>query len=195
MSYDRYLAICYPLHYASIMNATNCLYLVIFSWVFSYILISSEIISIFQMRFCGSGDIDHFFCDIAQIFEMSSSDNTILIWNDFVIALLTIFFPFLFVVVSYICIFVTILKISSITGRKKSFSTCSAHLLVVCVYYGTLMAIYMVPSGENSQNQNKFKSLIYTVLTPLINPIVYSLRNQEILGSLKKLIKKHIQAE
>lgn len=194
MSYDRYLAICHPLHYASIMNIRNCLYLVCFSWIFSYILISSEIIFIFQMQFCDSSDINHFFCDIAQILEITSSDTSFIVLEDFVICFLTIFFPFIFVVVSYICIFVTILKISSITGRKKAFSTCSSHLVIVCIYYGTLIAIYMVPSGDNSQNQNKFKSLIYTVLTPLINPIVYSLRNREILESLKKLIKKHVRA-
>ncbi|KAM3920295.1 olfactory receptor 1M1-like [Leptodactylus fuscus] len=193
MSYDRYLAICYPLHYAYIMNFRNCLYLVCFSWIFSFLLISSEIILLFQLQFCDSSDIDHFFCDIAQILKISSSDISIIIWEDFVICLLTIFFPFLFVAVSYICIFVTIFKISSISGRKKAFSTCSSHLVIVCIYYGTLIAIYMVPSVENLQNQDKFKALIYTVLTPFINPIVYSWRNQEILEILKKFINMHIQ--
>ncbi|XP_040264866.1 olfactory receptor 10C1-like [Bufo bufo] len=194
MSYDRYMAICHPLRYASFMNTRNCLCLVCFSWIFSYILISSEIIFIFQLQFCHSSDIDNFFCDIAQILEISSSDNSIIIWEDLVICFLTIFFPFLFVVVSYICIFVTILNISSVTGRKKAFATCSSHLVIVSIYYGTLITIYMVPARDNSRNQIKFKSLIYTVLTPFINPIVYSLRNQEILESLK-LVIKHVRAE
>ncbi|XP_073434717.1 olfactory receptor 1M1-like [Dendrobates tinctorius] len=193
MSYDRYFAICHPLRYAAIMNVRNCLYLVCFSWIFSYFLISSEVISMFHLQFCDSGDIDNFFCDIAQILEISSSDYSVIIWVDFVICLLTIFFPFAFVVVSYVCIFITILKISSAIGRKKAFSTCSSHLAIVSIYYGTLIAIYMVPSGDSSQS--KFKSLIYTVLTPFINPIIYSLRNKEILESLKKLINKHIRAE
>ncbi|XP_073515507.1 olfactory receptor 1M1-like [Phyllobates terribilis] len=193
MSYDRYLAICHPLHYAAIMNLRNCLYLVCFSWIFSYFLISSEIIFMFQLQFCDSDDIDNFFCDIAQILEISSSDYSTIIWVDFVICLLTIFFPFVFVVVSYVCIFITILKISSAIGRKKAFSTCSSHLAIVSIYYGTLIAIYMVPSGASSQS--KFKSLIYTVLTPFINPIIYSLRNKEILESLKKLINKHMREE
>ncbi|KAG8563513.1 hypothetical protein GDO81_016108 [Engystomops pustulosus] len=194
MSYDRYLAICHPLHYASIMNIRHGLCLVSFSWIFSYFLITSEIIFVFQLQFCGSNYIDHFFCDIAQILDLSSSDKSIIIWVDLVICFVTIFFPFLFVVVSYICIFVTILKISSITGRKKAFSTCSSHLVIVSIYYGSLIAIYVVPTGENSQNENMFKSLIYTVLTPFINPIVYSLRNKEILEILMKFINSCTRA-
>ncbi|XP_069823936.1 olfactory receptor 1E5-like [Dendropsophus ebraccatus] len=195
MSYDRYLAICYPLHYAAIINSKNSLYLVSFSWISSYILMSSELIFIFQMEFCGSSVIDHFFCDFAEIVKISASSNSILLWEDFVVSLLSVFFPFLFIVSSYICIFLTILKISSMSGRKKAFSTCSSHLLVVCVYYGTLIAIYMVPSGDNVQNENKFKSLIYIVLPPLINPIVYSLRNREMLESIKTLMYKYVRAE
>ncbi|XP_075043533.1 olfactory receptor 10A7-like [Mixophyes fleayi] len=192
MSYDRYLAICDPLHYSSLMTIRNCLHLICFSWMFSYIIITSEIMFMYQLQFCDTSDIDHFFCDIAQILEISSSDTTIIVWEDLVICFLTIFFPFLFVIASYICIFVTILKMTSLTGRKKVFSTCSSHLLIVIIYYGSLIAIYVVPSGDNSHNENKFKSLIYTVLTPFINPIVYSLRNQEIMEVLKKLIAMYV---
>ncbi|XP_069823935.1 olfactory receptor 1J1-like [Dendropsophus ebraccatus] len=195
MAYDRYLAICYPLHYVTIINSKNCLYLVSFSWIFSFILMSSELIVIVQMEFCGSSVIDHYFCDIAEILQISTSYNTILMWDDFIVSLLSVFFPFLLIVASYNCIFFTILKISSMSGRKKAFSTCSSHLLVVCVYYGTLNSIYIVPSRDNSQNDNKFKSLIYIVLPPLINPIVYSLRNQDMLESIKKLMYKHVRAE
>ncbi|XP_069823932.1 olfactory receptor 2K2-like [Dendropsophus ebraccatus] len=195
MCYDRYLAICYALRYAAIINSKNSLYLVSFSWIFSCFLMSSELIIIFQMEFCGSNVIDHYFCDITEILKISTSYNTILLWEDFVVSLLSVYLSFLLIVASYICIFFTILKISSMSGRKKAFSTCSSHLLVVCVYYGTLIAIYMVPSGDNAQNDNKFKSLIYTVLTPLINPIVYSLRNREILESIKTLMYKYVRAE
>ncbi|XP_069823931.1 olfactory receptor 1M1-like [Dendropsophus ebraccatus] len=195
MSYDRYLAICYPLHYAAIINTKNCLYFVSVSWIFSCFLISSELIVIVQMEFCGSNVVDHFFCDIDEILQISTSYNFILLWEDLVVALLSIFFPFLLIVASYICIFFTIFKISSMSGRKKAFSTCSSHLLVVCVYYGMLIAIYIVPSGKNAQNDNKLKSLIYIVLTPLINPIVYSLRNREMIESIKTLMYKYVQAE
>ncbi|XP_069823934.1 olfactory receptor 1E5-like [Dendropsophus ebraccatus] len=190
MSYDRYLAVCYPLRYAAIINSKNSLYLVSFSWIFSCFLMSSELIIIVQMEFCGSNVIDHFFCDIAEILQISTSYNTILLWEDFVVSLLCVFFPFLFIVVSYICIFFTILKISSTSGRKKAFSTCSSHLLIVSVYFGTLNFLYIVPSGDKTQNNNKFTSLIYIVLPPLINPIVYSLRNREMLESIKTLMYK-----
>ncbi|XP_073462175.1 olfactory receptor 10A7-like [Aquarana catesbeiana] len=193
MAYDRYVAICDPLHYSTLITTKTCYYLVCSSWILSYILISSEIIFLYQLQFCKTNYIDHFFCDIAPILQISSSDTFIIIWIDFVICFLTIFFPFVLVIGSYTCIFINILKMSSVV-RKKAFSTCSSHLLIVCLYYGTLTAIYAVPSGDNSHNENKFKSLIYTVLTPFINPIIYSLRNQEIIEDLEKLISQHIWA-
>ncbi|XP_053305336.1 olfactory receptor 478-like [Spea bombifrons] len=192
MSFDRYLAVCNPLRYTSFMNFEQCLRLVIMSWAGAFILISSEIILMYQLQFCGSKTINHLFCDFAPIVELSSSDTTILSWYDFLLSMCFIFFPFVLVTVSYIYIFITILKISSITGRKKAFSTCSSHLAVVCTYYGTLVAVYVLPSGENSSNENKFKSLLYIVLTPMINPIIYSLRSQEIMGVLKKFIHTDI---
>ncbi|KAM9302207.1 olfactory receptor 1J1-like [Gastrophryne carolinensis] len=195
MAYDRYVAICDPLHYSTIMTFRTCFYLICFSWVFSCILISSEIIFISQLHFCYSNQIDNFFCDIGQILQMSSSDTSIIVWLDFVICFLTIFFPFMFVFGSYVCIFFTVFKMSSVSVGKKALSTCSSHLLIVCIYYGTLIAIYAVPVRDNRHNENKFKSLIYTVLTPLLNPIIYSLRNQEIVEALKKYIGLHILAK
>ncbi|KAM8945572.1 olfactory receptor 1-like [Pelodytes ibericus] len=191
MSFDRYLAICDPLHYASLMSAKNSQNLVYFTWILSFILISSEMPLVYQLQFCKINIIDHFFCDIGELLELTSSDTFILYWHDFVLSLLVIFFPFVFVIVSYIYIVITILKITSTAGRKKAFSTCSSQLTIVCIYYGTLTGIYMVPSTGKSVNENKFKSLVYTVLTPFINPIIYSLRNKEILGVLKNLISKH----
>ncbi|XP_018421038.1 PREDICTED: olfactory receptor 10A7-like [Nanorana parkeri] len=195
MAYDRYVAICDPLHYFALMTTKTCNYLVCFSWIFSYILISCETIFLYQLQYCNSNYIDHFFCDIAPILQIATSDTFIIVWIDFVICCLTIFFPFLFVIGSYTCIFVNILKMSSVIVRKKAFSTCSSHLLIVCLYYGTLIAIYAMPSGDNSHNENKFKSLIYIVLTPFINPIIYSLRNKEIMEGLKKLIGQHVWAK
>ncbi|XP_063293550.1 olfactory receptor 1S1-like [Pelobates fuscus] len=187
MSFDRYLAICNPLHYAFLMNAKHSLHLANLSWIFSFILISSEMILIYQVKFCNMNIIDHFYCDIGPILQLSSSDTFILIWYDFVIALLVIFFPCLFVIASYVCIIMAILKINTTAGRQKAFSTCSSHLTIVCIYYGTLVAIYMVPSTENSVNENKFKSLLYTVLTPFLNPIIYSLRSKELLRNISDI--------
>ncbi|XP_073514010.1 olfactory receptor 1S1-like [Phyllobates terribilis] len=189
MSFDRFLAICHPLRYSTIMNAENCLRLVCSSWLVAFLLITSEMILLYQLQFCQSNVIDHFFCDIAPVLELSTSDATLVSWYDFALSLSFIFVPFLLVLVSYICIIVTILKISSVIGRKKAFSTCSSHLAVVCTYYGTLIAIYLVPSSHRLLDENKFRTLMYTVITPLVNPVIYSLKNQEIIGAMKKLFR------
>ncbi|XP_077306203.1 olfactory receptor 1M1-like [Lithobates pipiens] len=188
MSYDRYLAICNPLHYYSLMTVKNCHYLVRLTWLLTLMLDSTEIGFMYQMKFCDSNIIDHFFCDITSILNIATSDTIIIAWQDFALSLITIFFPFLFITVSYAYIFITIIKMPSFAGRKKAFSTCSSHLSIVCIYYGTLIALYVFPSGNNFQNENKIKSLINVLLTPLINPLIYSLRNKEIIRFINKLI-------
>ncbi|XP_077137718.1 olfactory receptor 1S1-like [Ranitomeya variabilis] len=187
MSFDRYLAICHPLRYATVMNAENCLRLVCSSWLVAFLLMTSEMILLYQLQFCQSNVIDHFFCDIAPLLELSTSDTTLVSWYDFALSLSFIFLAFLLVLASYIRIIITILKISSVIGRKKAFSTCSSHLAVVCTYYGTLVAIYLVPSSQSLLDENKFRTLMYTVIIPLVNPVIYSLKNQEIIGAMKKL--------
>ncbi|XP_073434719.1 olfactory receptor 1S1-like [Dendrobates tinctorius] len=187
MSFDRYLAICHPLRYATVMNVENCLRLVCSSWLVAFLLMTGEMILLHQLQFCEFNVIDHFFCDIAPILELSTSDTTVVTWYDFALSLSFIFLPFVLVLASYICIIITILKISSVIGRKKAFSTCSSHLAVVCTYYGTLVAIYLVPSSQSLLDENKFRTLMYTVIIPLVNPVIYSLKNQEIIGAMKKL--------
>ncbi|KAG8538553.1 hypothetical protein GDO81_016106 [Engystomops pustulosus] len=190
MAYDRYLAICDPLRYSSLLSIGRCYQFVYLSWSLAFILDSAEVIFLFQLQFCDSNIIDHFFCDLSPILKLSSSDTLIIIWQDFVLSLITILLPFLCVLVSYMCIIITIFNIPSITGRKKAFSTCSTHLLLVFIYYGTLIALYVAPSNGYSQDGNKFKSLINTVLTPFSNPLIYSIRNRELVWSLKKFIQK-----
>ncbi|XP_069817391.1 olfactory receptor 10A7-like [Dendropsophus ebraccatus] len=189
MSYDRCLAICLPLRYSSLMSPNLCLHLVVGSWVLVSVLTSSEfLIVIIQFTFCGLNSIDHFFCDFGPIVELATSDTSILILQDFVMSILTIFFPFAFIIMTYICIFFSILKISSTFGRRKAFSTCSSHLITVCAYYGTLITVYMKPSDQNSSHVNKYRSLLYVVVTPLMNPIIYSLRNHEIKRAMQKMM-------
>ncbi|XP_075061783.1 olfactory receptor 5P81-like [Mixophyes fleayi] len=187
MSYDRYLAICNPMRYNSIMVPHVCLKMIVGSWLLVFIL-ASETIMVCQLHFCGLNYIDHYFCDFGPIVELSSSDTSILLLVDSVISTLIFFIPFFLIIITYIIIFFTILKISSNSGRKKAFSTCSSHLATVCAYYGTLMTIYMAPSDESSFNTNKFRSLLYIVVTPMMNPIIYSLRNHEIRRTLQKMI-------
>ncbi|CAI9613078.1 unnamed protein product [Staurois parvus] len=188
MSYDRYLAICNPLRYSSLMNSHIFSQLIIGLWVLVIILMSSEMIVEFQFNYCDLNFIDHYFCDFGPLVKLSTSDISALMLQDFVISIVTIFVPFTFIIVTYVCILVTILKISSIYGQRKAFSTCSSHLAVVCAYYGTLITVYVVPTDESSTNMNKYRSLLYTVVSPLMNPIIYSLRNHEIKRALQKMM-------
>ncbi|XP_075131762.1 olfactory receptor 1f45-like [Leptodactylus fuscus] len=188
MSYDRYLAICHPLRYSSLMSPDLCLLLVIGSWVLVNVSSFSEIFILIHFNFCGLNSIDHFFCDLGPILDLATSDTTSLRLHDNVAAIVTIFLPFVFIIVTYCCIFFTILKISSAYGRRKAFSTCTSHLITVCVYYGSLITVYMVPADESTSSTNKYKSLLYIVVTPLMNPIIYSLRNNKMKKAMQKMV-------
>ncbi|KAM4749342.1 olfactory receptor 11L1-like [Rhinophrynus dorsalis] len=188
MSYDRYLAICKPLHYATIMNFTFCRHLVMCSWTLSVYMTLIVSILLNRLHFCGPNIIDHFFCDFAPVLQLSCSDTRIVQILSGLIASLETIIQSVFIISTYCAIFFTILRMSSSTGRQKAFYTCSSHLAVVCTYYGTLMAIYVAPSGGHLFNMNKILSVLYTVVTPLLNPIIYSLKNQEI----RKAFKMHL---
>ncbi|XP_073403094.1 olfactory receptor 1468-like [Dendrobates tinctorius] len=188
MSYDRYLAICYPLHYFSIMNFRFQIQLAAWSWTLGFLVMVFEMFFIWDLEFCGYNTIDFFFCDFTPLLELSSSDITSVVLEDFIFSIPVIISPFIFIIVTYIFIIITILKMASRHGRKKAFSTCSSHLSIVCTYYGTLIAIYVVPSEGTSLN--RFRSLLYILLTPLCNPVIYSLRNQEIKNSIRKICRK-----
>ncbi|MEE6506007.1 hypothetical protein FKM82_007459 [Ascaphus truei] len=162
MSYDRYLAICNPLHYSSIMGASLCSTLVTLCWLSGFILTLIVAWLVCKLQFCGPNVIDHFYCELGPLVELSCSDTSIV--EIVVVALGTpiIIFPFAFVLLTYVYISLTILRIPSTTGKQKAFSTCSSHLAVVCVYYGTLTAKYIVPSRGQLRNLNKVLSLLYT---------------------------------
>ncbi|XP_073402929.1 olfactory receptor 5P64-like [Dendrobates tinctorius] len=185
MSYDRYLAICHPLRYSSLITPDLCLRLVVGAWFLVIVLTSCEFLVIIQFYFCGLNYIDHFFCDLGPLVELATSDISNVMLQDFVSGIFMLYFPLVFIIVTYFCIFFTILNISY--GRRKAFSTCSSHLTTVCAYYGTLIAVYMTPSDESSSNINKYRSLLYLVVTPLLNPIIYSLRNTEMKRAMKKM--------
>ncbi|KAM4749256.1 olfactory receptor 5P55-like [Rhinophrynus dorsalis] len=188
MSYDRYLAIINPLRYVSIMGNKLCLHLVMSSWFIGLVLCITVVIPLSFMQFCGFNVIDHIYCDSAPLLEASCTDTYFVELECMVVSVPIVLCPFLFIIVTYSSIFLTILKISSTTGRQKAFSTCSSHLTVVCTYYVILIAKYSVPSRGHSLYLNKLMSLLYTVVTPLFNPIIYSLRNQEIRTALGKWI-------
>ncbi|XP_075433863.1 olfactory receptor 11A1-like [Ascaphus truei] len=189
MSYDRYLAICNPLHYTSIMGASLCNILATLCWLLGFMLTLIGTWQVWELQFCDPNVIDHFYCEFDPLLELSCSDTSIVEIVGFVLAIPILLFPFVFVLLTYVYISLTILRIPSTTGKQKAFYTCSSHLAVVCVYYGTLIAKYIVPSRGHLQNLNKVLSLLCTVVTPLFNPIIYSLRNQEIRAALRKCLQ------
>ncbi|KAM9312330.1 olfactory receptor 1500-like [Gastrophryne carolinensis] len=195
MSFDRCLAIFLPLRYSSIMTNTFSSCLIFLSWFTAITLVKSEVILICQLQFCAFNVIDHFFCDFAPLLALSSTDISVIVSFDLACGVLLILLPFVFILITYLCIFFVILNISSVRGKKKAFSTCSSHLILVCTYYGTLTAVYMAPSDESFQHENKFRSLLFVMLTPITNPITYSLRNQDIKTAWMKMFAKRVRVE
>ncbi|KAM7146172.1 olfactory receptor 11A1-like [Macrochelys suwanniensis] len=190
MSYDRYLAICNPMHYATRMNRRLYLQLAGGSWTGGFLCSGIITLSISQLTFCGSNVIDHFLCDLIPLINLSCNDPQLMEILAFTLCLIFLVVPFLLTLMSYICIIATILRIPSSTGRQKAFSTCSSHLIVVTMYYGTLLIAYMFPTTNTLKDFKKVLSVIYTVLTPLVNPLIYSLRNKEVKESLRKASRK-----
>ncbi|XP_006129619.1 olfactory receptor 1f45-like [Pelodiscus sinensis] len=190
MSYDRYLAICKPLHYATRMCGDFCLQLAAGSWINGILAVTIIVSLMSQLTFCGPDEIDHFFCEATQLINHFCKDmyHLDLVIN-IVTALLTLP-PFVLTVTSYVCIISTVLRIPSTTGRQKAFSTCSSHLTVVTIFYGILMVVYLLPKSNMLRDLDKVFSICYTFLTPLANPLIYSLRNTEVKGALRKLVRK-----
>lgn len=187
MSYDRYVAICNPLHYTSIMSEKFCRHFTIIAWLISLCFMQVATITISCLNFCGPYVINHFFCDIPATLTLSCSDTFLVQLEMILNSLPFLFVPLITITVSYGYIISTILRIKSNTGEKKAFSTCSSHLMVVCILYVTLIVMYDLPTGGQSLTISKVLSLFYTVGTPLINPTIYSLRNRDIKIAFIKL--------
>ncbi|XP_060111183.1 olfactory receptor 10A3-like [Heteronotia binoei] len=191
MSFDRYLAICKPLHYATLMNGRLSFQLAIVSWVSGILVSTSLTLNISRLSFCGPNEIDHFFCDVVpDIRYISCSDTYLVELTSFVFACIFTLPPFVLTISSYGFIIVAILRIPSTTGRQKAFSTCSSHLSVVTLYYGTLMLVYLLPRSRNLRHIKKTFSISYSILTPMLNPLIYSLRNKEVKIAGSKFFRK-----
>lgn len=190
MSYDRYMAICNPLHYNSLMGLNFCFRLAVITWIFSFASTLIVIIQLCTLQFCGSNIIDHYYCDLTPLLEHSCSDVSLVKTQIFLFSIPIVLFPFIFIFITYLRIVIAVLHIPSSIGKQKAFSTCSSHLAVVCTYYLTLITIYVIPKSKHALNLNKFMSLLYTVVTPLMNPIIYTLRNKEIRNIFVKWILK-----
>ncbi|KAM4617727.1 LOW QUALITY PROTEIN: olfactory receptor 6X1-like [Discoglossus pictus] len=188
MSYDRYMAICYPLRYTAVMGFRLCLRLVISSWLLGSVISFMSSMLINTLVFCGPNIIDHFFCDLGPVLNLACSDSSIVEIEVSIVTIQVGVFQLVFIFVTYIHISINILRISTTSSRQKAFSTCISHLTVVCTYYGTMIILYVIPSKGRSLNLNKFLSRMNTVATPLLNPIIYSLRNQEIKTAFGQVI-------
>ncbi|XP_053555881.1 olfactory receptor 6B1-like [Bombina bombina] len=188
MAFDRYVAVCHPLRYVTIMNQHFCIVLVSGSWLTGLCISLIKIYFISCLSFCRSGHINHFYCDVSPILNLSCTDMRMAELVDFVLALFILLAPLLLTSFSYFCILVTILRIPTSSGRKKAFSTCASHLAVVVIFYAAILFMYARPSRAQSFNSNKLVSVFYTVITPLLNPIIYCLRNKDFKKALLKLV-------
>uniref|UniRef100_A0A8C3YLQ2 Olfactory receptor n=1 Tax=Catagonus wagneri TaxID=51154 RepID=A0A8C3YLQ2_9CETA len=190
MAYDRYVAICHPLHYTTIMRGGLCTLLVTVSWILSCVSALCHTLLLAQLSFCAESTIPHFFCDLSALLKLSCSDTSLNELVIFTVGLAVIILPLMCILVSYGLIGTTILKVPSTKGIFKTLSTCGSHLSVVSLYYGTIIGLYFVPSSGTSHDKDIIASVIYTVVTPLLNPFIYSLRNRDMKGALEKLFHK-----
>ncbi|XP_049718804.1 olfactory receptor 2W1-like [Elephas maximus indicus] len=190
MSYDRFNAVCKPLHYMAVMNSQLCQGLVAMAWLVG--VINCMILSPYAMSLprCGNHDLDHFFCEMSAMIKIACVDTTAMEVTTFSMCLIIVLVPLLLILVSYRFIVVAVLKIKTATGRQKAFGTCSSHLIVVSIFYGTLIYMYIQPGNSPNQDEGKLLSIFYSIVTPSLNPLIYTLRNKEFKGAMKRLIGK-----
>ncbi|XP_006876547.1 PREDICTED: olfactory receptor 5A2-like [Chrysochloris asiatica] len=189
MAYDRYVAIGSPLQYSAIMTLGLCGKMVTGAYVSGLLSSLSQLFSCFYLYFCGPNIIQHFFCDFPQIISLSCS-NSFISQMTLLVAIFVGFGSLLIILLSYGFIAASILKISSGKGSAKAFNTCASHLTAVTLYYGTAFSVYLHPKSGHSMKQDKVLSLFYVIIIPMLNPLIYSLRNKEIKAALKRLIKR-----
>ncbi|XP_069328600.1 olfactory receptor 5H2-like [Eulemur rufifrons] len=192
MAYDRYVAICKPLLYPVIMNNVLCIWLLVLSFVSGFLHALIHDVLIFRLTFCNSNIIHHFYCDIIPLFIISCTDPSINFLMLFILSGSIQVFSIATVLNSYTFVLITILKKKSVRGIRKAFSTCGAHLLSVSLYYGPLLFMYVRPASAETEDQDMMDSLFYTVVIPLLNPIIYSLRNKQVIDSLSTMLKRNI---
>ncbi|KAM4049077.1 olfactory receptor 11L1-like [Anomaloglossus baeobatrachus] len=190
MAYDRFLAICYPLRYNNLMCRSTCGKLAATSWIAGCSSISLPAAMMSRLNFCGPNTIDHFFCDFSPLLQLSCTDTWL---NEIIfsaVAWTVILGCFFFTFMSYLSVVTTILRIPSSLGRQKAFSTCASHIAVVGIFFGTVIFMYIRPKAKNSSPIDKVVSVFYSVVVPLLNPMIYSLRNQEMKNALWKAVSK-----
>nr|XP_010998077.2 olfactory receptor 1J1-like [Camelus dromedarius] len=190
MAYDRYVAVCQPLHYTTIMSQGVCVLLVAGSWAAACLCALLHTLLLAGLSFCAEHTIPHHFCDLAALLKLSCSDTSLSQLVIFTAGFTAIMLPFSCVLLSYGHIGATILRVPSTKGICKALSTCGSHLSAVALYYGAIIGLYFLPSSNNTNDNNIIASLVYAVITPMLNPFIYSLRNKDMKGALRKLLSK-----
>ncbi|XP_041524112.1 olfactory receptor 10AG1-like [Microtus oregoni] len=188
MSYDRYVAICNPLQYPLVMNSIKCIQLAAGSWLGGIPVQIGQTCQIFSLHFCSSNQINHFFCDLPPILKLACGNTFINELSVYLVAILFAAFPFMLILASYSKIIATILMLPTATGQTKAFSTCSSHLLVIFLFFGSAADTYSRTKSTHSPETDKLFSLFYTIVTPMFNPLIYSLRNKDVIAALRKLL-------
>ncbi|XP_037702100.1 olfactory receptor 6C75 [Choloepus didactylus] len=192
MSYDRYVAICKPLHYTTIMSNRVCTLLVFSSWLAGFLIIFPPIVLLLQLDFCASNIIDHFICDSSPILQLSCTNTSFLELMAFFLAVVTLMVTLTLIILSYAYIVRTILRIPSTSQRKKAFSTCSSHMMVVSLSYGSCIFMYIKPSARERVSLSKGVAVLNTSVAPLLNPFIYALRNQQVKQAFKNMVQRAV---
>ncbi|XP_007093007.1 olfactory receptor 2W3 [Panthera tigris] len=188
MAYDRFVAVCKPLHYLVIMNPRLCMGLVLVAWgcgVANSLVMSPVTL---QLPRCGRHSVDHFLCEMPALIRMACVNTAAIEGTVFVLAVGIVLSPLVFILVSYGYIVRAVLQIQPVSGRQRAFNTCGSHLTVVSLFYGNIIYMYMQPGNSSSQDQSKFLTLFYNIVTPLLNPLIYTLRNKEVKGALRRML-------
>ncbi|XP_066485849.1 olfactory receptor 6N1-like [Tiliqua scincoides] len=191
MAYDRYLAICNPLRYSTIMNPKTCRTVAVTCWFVGFICPTFPSFMLAKISFCSPNRINHFFCDAGQIFRLACTDTYAIQIVGYSFSSIIVMAALVFTLGSYVQIVATIVKMSSAAARRKTFSTCASHLSVVTIYFGTLIFMYVRPAVRYKSNANKVVAVFYSVITPLLNPMIYTLRNKDVKEALKKTFSRN----
>ncbi|XP_011885628.1 PREDICTED: olfactory receptor 1F1 [Cercocebus atys] len=192
MAYDRFVAVCHPLHYTAKMTHQLCALMVAGSWVVANLNVLLHTLLMARLSFCANNAIPHFFCDVTPLLKLSCSNthlNEVIILSEGALVMIT---PFLCILASYMHITCTVLRVPSTKGKWKAFSTCGSHLAVVFLFYGTIIAVYFNPLSSHSAEKDTIATVLYTVVTPMLNPFIYSLRNRSLKGALKKVVGRAV---
>ncbi|XP_036156552.1 olfactory receptor 6C2-like [Myotis myotis] len=190
MSYDRYVAICKPLHYVTIMNSRVCRRLILWCWTAGLLIMIPPLSLGLNLEFCDSNVIDHFVCDVFPLLKIACSETWLIEQVIIVCAVLTFIVTLVCIILSYMCIIKTILQFPSAQQRKKAFSTCSSHMIVISITYGSCIFIYVKPSSKESVAINKGVAVLTASIAPMLNPFIYTLRNKQVKQAVSDFIKR-----